>query len=98
MINQYERLENEKSAAGGMERRCPPAATAATINLSSDAPFAPAQDTLPCNTANSISPTVKRNRTDIRGIENMAVTAEAAEMVEEAKVAVVGAASWRRKQ
>ena len=62
------------------------------INLQSDTPFAPAQDTLPCNTANTRSPAVRRSRTDIRGMENMAATAEVAKMVEEAEMAVEGAA------
>ena len=59
------------------ERCCPPAATAATITPPSDAPFAPAQDTLPCNAASSRSPAIRRNRTDIRGVENMAAIVEA---------------------
>ena len=52
VANQYERLECEKSAAGsrvmlsarGHRRNNKPP---------SDAPFAPVQDTLPCNAANS---------------------------------------------
>ena len=59
------------------ERCCPPAATAATINPQSDARFSPAQDTLP---------TVRRSRTDTRGMENMVVPAEAAKIAEAAAI------------
>ena len=37
-------------------------------NPPTDALFAPAQDTLPCNTADSRSPAVRRSRSDIRGM------------------------------
>ena len=88
VINQYERLESEKSAAGGIERCCPPVATAATINTPSDTPVAPAQDTLPFNAVISRSTAVRRNRKDIRGIEKMAAgTAEVAEKTKAAKAA-----------
>ena len=90
-INQYERLECDNLPPEA-ERCCPPAATAATINPLSDASFATAQDTLPCNAANSRSPAVRRSRTDIGGMENMAETAETTEMVEEAEMAAEGAA------
>ena len=92
VMNQYERLEFENLPPGA-ERSCPPAATAGTINPPSDAPFAPAQITLLCNAVNSRLPAVRRNRTDIRGMENMVATAEApgtaevAEMAEAAKAA-----------
>ena len=86
VINQYERLESEKSATGSRtmlsargHRR--------NNNPPSDAHFAPAQDTLPCNAVNSRSPAVRRNRTDIGGMENMAVTAETAETAEVAEMA-----------
>ena len=71
----------------GAERCCPPAATTATINSPSDAPFAPTQDTLPCNAENSRSPAVRRSRTDIRGMENVAATAETVEMAEASEIA-----------
>ena len=89
VINQYERLECEKSAAGS-RKCCPPAAT--------DPPFAPAQDSLPCNASNSRSPAVRRSRAYIRGMENMATTAEVAkraeavERAEAAKMAAEGVA------
>ncbi|CAN0401699.1 unnamed protein product [Ascophyllum nodosum] len=92
VMKQYERLEFENLPPGA-ERSCPPAATAGTINPPSDAPFAPAQITLLCNAVNSRLPAVRRNRTDIRGMENMVATAEApgtaevAEMAEAAKAA-----------
>ena len=59
------------------------AATATKIHPSPDAPFAPAQVALLCNAVNSSSLAVRRNRSDIRGMENMAATAEAAEMAAE---------------
>ena len=82
VINQYERLECDKSASGNRamlfargHRR--------NDNPPSDAPFAPAQDTLPCNATNPRSPAVRRSRSNVRGRENMAETAEAAEMATE---------------
>ena len=83
--------------AAGMRETCrreqlSAAATTATIDPPSDGPFAPAQDTLPCNTANSRSPAVRRNRTDISEIENMAATAKAVNMAEAAEMAAEGAA------
>ena len=94
VINQYGQLESEESAAGS-RAMLSPAATAAMITPPSDAPFAPAQDTLPCNTANSRSPAVRRNRTDIGGMENIVATVEAAEMAEVAEMAEAAkAAEW----
>ena len=79
----------------GPELCCPPAATTATISPPSEAPFAPAQATLLCNAVNSRSHAVRRNRTDIRGMENMAATAEAAGTVEVAEMAKAAkAAEW----
>ena len=66
VINQYERLERGKSAAGS-RATLPARGHRRNDNPQSNAPFAPAQDTLPCNALNSRSRAVKRNRTDIRG-------------------------------
>ena len=93
VINQYERLESEKSVT---ESRAMLSARGhrATKKLPSDAPFATAQVTLPCNAVISRSPSARRNRPDIRGMENIA-TAEAAETPEVAEIAEAAkAAKW----
>ena len=80
------------------ERCCPPVAIAATMNPPSDALFAPAQDTLPCNAANSRSPAVRRSQTDITMMGNMTATVEARKWRRRRKWRQRGRELWRRRQ
>ena len=86
VINQYERLESEKSVARS-RAVLPPRGHRRNDKPPIRCPLAPAQDTLACNAANSRPPAVRRDRTDIRGMENMAATVEAAETVEVVEMA-----------
>ena len=89
VINPYERLECKNSAA---ESRVMLSARGHHSNdqTPSDAPFALAQATLLCNAANSRSPAVGSSRNNIRGMDNMASTAEATTTAE---MAAEGAAT-----